>query len=70
MIYGSEDDRNYSKMLDFIKKHGFFVMFGNGENLIQPVFIEDVASAVAAVIENNRTFKKIYTLCGKEAYKV
>jgi nucleoside-diphosphate-sugar epimerase len=69
MIYGSPDDRNYSKMLNFIKKRGFFVMFGNGENLIQPVFIEDVASAVSAVIKNSRTFNKIYTLCGKEPIK-
>jgi len=69
MIYGSEDDRNYSKMLDFIKKRGFFVMFGSGENLIQPVFIEDVAIAVAAVIRNNKTFNKIYELCGKEPMK-
>ena len=69
MIYGCTDDRNYSKMLNFIKKRGFFVMFGNGENLIQPVFIEDVAGAVAAVISHNSTFNKIYTLCGKEPIK-
>jgi nucleoside-diphosphate-sugar epimerase len=69
MIYGCIDDRNYSKMLNFIKKRGFFVMFGNGENLIQPVFIEDVAGAVAEVISNNNTFNKVYTLCGKEPIK-
>jgi nucleoside-diphosphate-sugar epimerase len=69
MIYGCTDDRNYSKMLNFIKKRGFFVMFGNGQNLIQPVFIEDVAGAVAAVINNKRTFNKIYALCGKEPIK-
>ncbi|HEX7561085.1 MAG TPA: NAD(P)-dependent oxidoreductase, partial [Candidatus Humimicrobiaceae bacterium] len=55
MVYGCTDDRNYSKMLNFIKKRGFFVIFGNGENLIQPVFIEDVAGAVAAVISYNST---------------
>jgi nucleoside-diphosphate-sugar epimerase len=69
MLYGSPDDRNYSKMLDFIKKRGFFVMFGNGENLIQPVFIEDAAGAVAAVIRNDKTINKTYTLCGKEPLK-
>jgi nucleoside-diphosphate-sugar epimerase len=69
MIYGCADDRNYSKMLNFIKKRGFFVMFGNGQNLIQPVFIEDVASAVTEVIRNKLTFNKIYTLCGKEPVK-
>ncbi len=69
MIYGCTDDRNYSKMLNFIKERGFFVMFGNGQNLIQPVFIEDMAGAVAAVISNIRTFNKIYTLCGREPIK-
>ncbi len=69
MIYGSKDDRNYSKMLRFIKKRGFFVMFGNGENLIQPIFIDDVAVAIASVIENPTTFQKTYELCGKGPIK-
>lgn len=66
MIYGSEDDNNFSRMLKFIKKRGFFVIFGKGDNLIQPVYISDVAGAVAAVTDNNKTFKKVYNIAGKK----
>ena len=69
MIYGTPDDRNYSKMLCFIKKRGFFVMFGSGQNLIQPVFISDVADAVSLVLKNKKTYKKTYEICGKKPLK-
>ena len=69
MIYGTEDDRNYSKMLRFIKHRGFFVMFGSGQNLIQPVYVRDVAEAVSQVMENKQTFKKTYEICGKNPVK-
>lgn len=69
MIYGTEDDRNYSRMLNFIKKHGFFILFGNGNNLIQPIYIDDVAEAVSLALNNQKTFKKIYEICGAEPIK-
>jgi len=69
MIYGSRDDRNYSKMINFIKKRGFFVIFGRGDNLIQPIYIEDVADAVVSIIDNGKTFRKTYEICGKEPLK-
>lgn len=67
MIYGGEDDNNFYKMLNFIKKRGFFVIFGSGKNLIQPVYVDDVASAVSSVLGNPLTFKKTYEICGKNA---
>ena len=69
MIYGAADDPNFSRMLKFIKKRGFFMTFGSGKNLIQPVYIGDVASAVAKVLDNRTTFKKIYNLAGLEPLK-
>lgn len=66
MIYGSGDDPNFSRMIQFIKKRGFFITFGNGKNLIQPVHIGDVAGAVTGVLENIKTFKKTYNLAGLE----
>ncbi|MCL4377027.1 MAG: NAD(P)H-binding protein [Actinobacteria bacterium] len=65
MIYGSINDRNYSKMINFIKEKGFFVVFGRGNNLIQPVYLDDVANAIVEVIDNEKTFKKIYEITGK-----
>jgi len=69
MIYGSEDDTNFSRMIRFIKQKGHFYLFGSGENLIQPVYIEDVAGALAEVIDNQNTYKKTYELAGKEPIK-
>ena len=69
MIYGTIDDPNFSRMLKFIKKRGFFITFGTGENLIQPVYIEDVADAVIKVLDNIVTYKKVYDLPGKDPLK-
>ncbi|MFO7929341.1 MAG: NAD(P)H-binding protein [Candidatus Humimicrobiaceae bacterium] len=66
MIYGVPDDTNFSKMLAFIKKNNYFYVFGSGENLIQPVYIEDVAKAVASIVKNKKTFSRTYELPGKE----
>ena len=66
MIYGSEDDTNFSKMIRFINKKGYFYLLGNGKNLIQPVYIEDVAQALAEVVGNKVTYGKTYELAGKE----
>ena len=65
MIYGSKNDTNFSKMIKFIKKKGFFITFGSGDNLIQPIYIEDVAKSVSSIIYNKAhqdsggTIKKI-----------
>jgi len=69
MIYGGEGDNNFSKMLKFIKTKKFFVVFGNGENLIQPIYVDDVASAIISVLDNEKTIGKTYEICGKEPIK-
>ncbi len=66
MIYGSEDDTNFSKMIRFVREKGYFYLFGTGKNLIQPVHIQDVAFALAEVIENKKTYRKTYELAGRE----
>jgi nucleoside-diphosphate-sugar epimerase len=69
MIYGSPDDGNYSKMINFVKKKGFFVVFGRGNNLIQPIYLDDVANAIVNVIDNDQTFRKVYEITGREPLK-
>lgn len=69
MIYGSKDDNNFSKMISFIKKRGFFVIFGNGNNLIQPIYIEDIADSIIQIIYNKKTYGKIYEIAGKDSLK-
>jgi nucleoside-diphosphate-sugar epimerase len=69
MIYGSKDDPNFSKMIKFIKNKGFFITFGSGNNLIQPIYIEDVSEAVSSIINNKKTYKEIYNIAGKSPLK-
>jgi len=69
MIYGSKNDPNFSKMIKFIKDKGFFITFGSGNNLIQPLYIEDAAEAVSSIINNKKTYKKIYNIAGKSPLK-
>lgn len=69
MIYGGDGDNNFSKMLNFIKKKRFFVVFGSGENMIQPVYVEDIAASVLAVLKSSKTIKKTYELAGKYPLK-
>mgnify|MGYP000636764659 CR=1 FL=1 len=69
MIYGSKDDNNFSRMIKFIKKRGFFITFGSGNNLIQPIYIEDVANAIGDALNNKRTYGKIYNIAGRYSIK-
>jgi len=67
MIYGGKEDNNFFKMLSFIRKKGFFVIFGSGKNLIQPIHVDDVAKAIFKVIDNPVTYNKTYVICGRDA---
>jgi len=69
MIYGCPDDTNFSKMIRFIKKRGFFITFGSGDNLIQPIYVGDAAYAAASVLENKKTYGKTYNLAGQKPLK-
>jgi nucleoside-diphosphate-sugar epimerase len=71
MIYGSYDDGNFHRLVSFLKKLLYFVpVVGKGENLIQPVFFEDLSDAYFKIIINKRkTFNKEYILAGKAPIK-
>jgi len=71
MIYGSYNDGNIHKLVKLLKNLFFFIpIIGKGENLIQPVFFEDLSYAYFKIIINKRrTFNKDYILAGKEPIK-
>jgi nucleoside-diphosphate-sugar epimerase len=71
MIYGSYDDGNIHKLATLLKKLFFFIpIVGKGENLIQPVFFEDLSDAYFKIIINKRkTINKEYILGGKAPIK-
>ncbi|MEH7521658.1 NAD-dependent epimerase/dehydratase family protein [Bacillus sp. JJ1503] len=70
MIYGSSRDRNMYKLVDYLYRHKFFPMFGQGGNLMQPVHAKDLGNAYYNVLINkDKTFNKEYNLSGKDPIK-
>jgi nucleoside-diphosphate-sugar epimerase len=66
MIYGSELDKNMSKLLRFLDRSPVFPLFGPGTNLWQPVYFEDCAAGVLAALESDRAVGRSYDLPGPE----
>ena len=66
MIYGSNKDRNISKLINYLDKFRFFPVFGKGTNLLQPIYAKDVAGAVYAILQNRESVaNKSYNIAGK-----
>jgi len=66
MIFGPGDDRNLSRLRAFLDRYHVMPIFGSGENLVQPVYVADVAAATAGVLLRAGTVGKTYTLAGPE----
>lgn len=71
MIYGDERDNNITHLVNYIKKHSFLPMIGNGKNLVQPIYVWDLVKTIYSIIKKDITIRKAYTLAGPEpiAYK-
>ena len=66
MIYGSNKDRNISKLISYLHKFRFFPVFGKGTNLLQPIYAKDIAGAVYAILQNRESVSnKSYNIAGK-----
>ena len=66
MIYGPGNDRNLSLLRDYLGKRSILPIFGSGENLVQPVYVTDVADAVVAALLRSGTIGQVYELAGGE----
>lgn len=64
MIYGSELDKNMHKLLRFLDRSPLFPIFGNGENLWQPVHYEDLARVMLTALEKPEATNQSYDLPG------
>ncbi len=66
MIYGSQLDRNISRLIRMIRKWPLIPIPGNGTFLQQPVYVDDVAAAVLNVLDYDFTLGKSYNIAGLE----
>jgi len=65
MIYGGGNDKNMHLLIEYLRKHRVIPIFGNGRYLQQPVYVEDVASAVVKALLSKRTIRKSYNISGR-----
>lgn len=64
MIYGTELDKNVHKLLRFLDRFPVFPVFGDGENLWQPVYFEDCSAGVCESLYRDGTVGRTYDLPG------
>jgi len=67
VIFGPRD-RFTNLFANIIKTTPVVVIPGNGRNMMQPVFIDDLACAVAAAVNDDRTKGQTYEIGGRQAY--
>ena len=64
MIYGSSKDRNICRLVRFLKRWPVIPIVGHGRHLQQPVYVADVAAAVAASLSTDVAIRKEYNISG------
>ena len=64
MIYGSSLDRNMCRLVRYLQRWPIIPIFGNGEFLQQPVYVDDVAMAVVQVLASPNTVNRAYNIAG------
>jgi len=68
LIYGTDRDRNMTKLLKILAKWPVFPVFGTGQCLMQPIYVQDLADGIAtSIFKFEMTGNKEYNLCGPNA---
>ncbi|MBI5823606.1 MAG: NAD-dependent epimerase/dehydratase family protein [Chloroflexi bacterium] len=65
MIYGSPRDRNMWRLIRLLRISPVMPIFGDGNSLQQPIFVDDVAQAVLLALQTDATIGKSYNIAGK-----
>jgi len=66
LIYGLGRDKNIAEIAWFIRRFGFFPVFGKAQGLRQPVHAQDVAQACVAALTSADIVDRTYNLSGGE----
>jgi nucleoside-diphosphate-sugar epimerase len=66
LIYGHGRDHNISEIVRFIRRFGFFPVFGAAKGLRQPIHVEDVALACRRALEAEHLTMCCYNISGGE----
>jgi NADH dehydrogenase len=64
VIYGKNDRKNLSQLVDKIKDHKFIPIIGNGNYKRNPIYISDVLNVITRCIESDKFNNNTYELGG------
>ncbi|MGB7926215.1 MAG: NAD-dependent epimerase/dehydratase family protein [Pyrinomonadaceae bacterium] len=64
MIYGSSRDRNMCRLIAYLRRWPAIPVFGRGEHLQQPVYVEDLATAIVQSLTSERAVGRAYNVSG------
>ena len=64
MIYGSDRDRNMCRLIRFIRYSPLVPVFGDGNYLQQPTYVDDVSQAILDCLASEKTIGKSYNIAG------
>ncbi|MCX8085032.1 MAG: complex I NDUFA9 subunit family protein [Calditerrivibrio sp.] len=67
LIYG-ENDSFINMLNSFMKLTPIFSYFGDGSYPMQPVSVKEVAEIFVKAIDNEATFNKTFSVCGKQVF--
>jgi len=67
LIYGMGRDKNITEIVRFVRRFGFFPLFGQARGLRQPIHAQDVATACIAALEMPGAVNRAYNISGSEA---
>ena len=68
MIYGAPGDRNMIRLIMLLDSSPLIPIFGTGNNLQQPVHVEDVVKSIIAVLFHEDTIHNEFNLSGKSPH--
>jgi nucleoside-diphosphate-sugar epimerase len=66
LIYGMGKDKNITEIALFIRRFGFFPVFGGATGLRQPIHAADVAAACVAALQSPKAANRAYNISGGE----
>ena len=66
LIYGGGQDRNITEITRFIRRFGFFPVFGKACGLRQPIHVHDVAGACLTALQSAAATNRSYNISGAE----
>jgi len=66
LIYGLGRDKNITEIARFIRRFGFFPLFGMAKGLRQPIHAADVAAACITALQAPHAANRAYNLSGGE----